>query len=140
MNLRSITQKKRRPASSVSNLSTNPHAKQIPPDACLSRSCRLLASKPPNGTRRGLIPGPVNTHTRLTCAYPPSPAHANCTKCKHQFFKSLHDHSPASHILPASAYESYTAQGLTVLPPAMLARPSASHRGKFSRWREVVRP
>ena len=54
--------------------STNPRAKAFPPDACLSRSCRLLAGKPPNGTRRGLIPGPLNP---LPCAYPLSLAHAD---------------------------------------------------------------
>lgn len=39
----------------------NGRAKQFPYDACLSRSCRLLAAKPPNGTRRRFlkIPGPV---------------------------------------------------------------------------------
>ena len=54
--------------------STNGRAKLFPPDACLSRSCRLLADKPPNGTRRGLIPGPLNRHP---CAYPLSLAHAD---------------------------------------------------------------
>lgn len=35
----------------LDHLSTNGWAKQFPYDASLSRSCRLLAAKPPNGTR-----------------------------------------------------------------------------------------
>lgn len=47
---------------------TNDRATQVPSDACLSRSRRLLAAKPPNGTRRGLIPGPVNRlHAPTRC-------------------------------------------------------------------------
>ena len=40
------------------------------------QALHCLAVKPPNGTRRGLIPGPLNTHP---CVYPLSLAHADNT-------------------------------------------------------------
>lgn len=66
------------PSRSTSNfapLSTNERAQEIPPDACLSRSCRLLAAKP---TQRH--PTRFNTRTSQY-AYMPLPA-VSCA-CKH---------------------------------------------------------